>query len=659
MPGDKKKKKKKKSRHRSDDDDDEEAPLPIERGEAEFAQAAAVNADREVAGDSGAAGDDDDEDAVPAPIEEPDLHAAVDVAVPQFTEDGLAVATAIDASAEDDYIYAAIEYDPDSKPPLHKNQRFRVYTALAFVVVISVVTVVVVYVTKSAKAAEVTDVEVLVNGDPTGSPTGAPTTDREASGIREQVEAGILQRGANFSTIDDLYDPRYRALDWILHYDQQQLDSDDKRLYQRYVLALLAYALDSLAWIHCGEHRVFGNVTERYKNEDCQVEGVGGFKPYKVWLSSTDECSWYGVICSSDDVVRGLELMGNGVVGEIPPEISQLRFLSYLALNGNCLYGTIPPEFGTMRNLLSLELHGNGLSGDLPVEMYDASKLQLLNVAMQFEYSYQCQMSNGTWVDTLYERGGISSDEYNWGLSGVLLSSNVSKWESMKGLHLFDNSFYGGIAEEIGDLKYLVYLRAQNNQFSGMLPNGLLRLKRLRELHLENNRFYTDIPPDIGQMKDLQDFRIGNNEGHGRIPDSLYDLTKLKMLWLQDTLACDEYGLNCIISNDVGFAGSLSPKIGQLRKLSHLIINANPLTGVIPSEIGQCEKLSILHIHKTNIEGRSPKELCELRDKELHGAGGVFYSDCRPNNRTREPFFRCDCCTDCCDHTTQVCIADD
>lgn len=656
MPDKKKKKKKQRSRRQSDEEaDEEEAPLPIERGEAEFAQVAAVNADHEAAGDQDGM---DEEDAVPAPIEEPDLHAAADT-VPQFTEEGLAVATAIDMSAEDDYIFAAIEYDPDSKPPLHKNVRFRVYATLAFVVVISVVTVVVVYVTKSAKGADITEVEVLVNGAPTGSPTGAPTTDREASGIREQVEAGILQRGANFSTIDDPYDPRYRALDWILHYDQQQLDSDDKRLYQRYVLALLAYALDSLAWNNCGEHRIFGNTTENYVNEECQVEGVGGAKSYNVWLTSTDECSWYGVICSSDDVVRGLELMGQGLIGEIPPEISQLRFLSYLAFNGNCLYGTIPPEFGTMRNLLSLELHGNGLSGELPVELYDASKLQLLNVAMQFEYSYQCRMSNGTWVDTLYERGGVSSDNYNNGLTGEVLSSNVSKWESMKGLHLFDNSFYGPIAEEVGELKYLVYLRAQNNRFWGMLPNGILKLKRLRELHLEYNLFYTDIPPEIGSMKDLQILRMGNNEAFGKIPESLYDLAKLKMLWLQDTMACDEDGDNCVISNESGFSGSISPKIGQLKKLSHLIINANPFTGAIPSEIGQCEKLAILHMHKTNIEGRSPKELCALRDVELHGAGGVFYSDCRPNNRTREPFFRCDCCSDCCDHTTQVCIADD
>ena len=147
--------------------------------------------------------------------------------------------------------------------------------------------------------------------------------------------------------------------------------------------------------------------------------------------------------------------VGNDLIGEIPPEISQLRFLQYLALNGNCLYGEIPQEFGKMPNLLSLELHGNGLSGAIPDELYDASKLQLLNVAMQYQYSSQCQRSDGRYVNTLFTKGDPSAGTYNAGLSGHVTSMNVSKWSSMKGLHLFDNSFWGWIHPEIGKLKYL------------------------------------------------------------------------------------------------------------------------------------------------------------------------------------------------------------
>jgi len=684
----KKKKKSKKSRRgqsRSTHASDEEQPLAVHNGEAEFSHGATYNADNDpVIFDNNNNDDEplvavasadveenvitlvqDDglEDAIPAPIEEPDANDEPEQ--PGFTEDGLAVAMAVDTAAEDEYIYSAIEYDPDSKPPLHKNRRFRVYTCMAFMVVIAVVVVVVVYTTKSVKAVETTQLEKLVNGAPSFSPTAPPTTNREASGIREQVEAGILQRGENFTDMPKS-DPRYRALEWILHYDQLQLDSDDVNLYQRYVLALFAFALDSLAWSACGEHRKFGNETEFFATEDCGVTNAAtrADESHKVWLSSTEECEWYGVICSKDQVVRGLELMGNGLIGEIPPEISQLRFLQYLALNGNCLYGTIPPEFGNMPNLLSLELHGNGLSGKLPIELYDASKLQLLNVAIQFGYSSTCVMSNGTYVNTGYERGGVSSNDLNVGLIGHVLDSNVTKWTSMKGLHLFDNSFSGEISEEVGSLKYLVFLRAHNNRLSGPIPSKLTNLKKTREVYLYKNELWQDIPPTIGNMEDLEDLRLHENEMTGIIPDSLYSIRKLKQLWLQDTLKCEYVagvGYSCAADSTVGFDGTISTKIGNLKKLKVLLINNNPIGGVIPTEIGLCEDLSLLHIHKTNIAGSSPNELCLLRDKNLNSENdqGVVYADCRPNNKTEDPFFACNCCTDCCDHTTQVCVADD
>ena len=247
------------------------------------------------------------EDAIPAPIAEPGLEG--EPVVQEFTEDGLAVAMAVDTAAEDEFIYSAIEYDPDSKPPLHKNRRFRVYTCIALIIVVSVISIVVVYITKSAKGDDITNETVLWGGAPTVSPTVAPTTNRMASGIDKQIEAGVLQRDITFKNISKS-DPRYLALDWILHYDELQLESDDKNLYQRYILALLAFTLDSLAWFACGEHRTFGNVTENYKNDGCEVtnQATGQMEEHKVWLSSTEECEWYGVICSSDEVVRGVEL---------------------------------------------------------------------------------------------------------------------------------------------------------------------------------------------------------------------------------------------------------------------------------------------------------------------------------------------------------------
>jgi hypothetical protein len=602
----------------------------------------------------------DGEDMSPAPIPEPESVGLVGDVEQQlqrngFTDDGLAVAMAVDTSAEDDYIYAAIEFDPDSKPPFHKNRRFRVYTCLAIVLIAAAVAVTVIYVTAGAnKEANTKYTDVNINNLPTQQPTTSPLTDREVSGIIEQIEVGVLQRGAIFAnmTVDD---PRRMSLEWILHDDKMMLNHDSVNLHQRYVLALLAYSLDSRGWYNCGD----------LGQEDCNVlTDTGQLELHKVWLSSSDECQWYGAMCSSDGVLRGIELINNDLIGEIPPEISQLHFLQYIAFNGNCLYGTIPPEMGSLSNLLSLELQGNGLSGEIPVELRKLDKLQLLNVALQYQYNHQCNTSDGKIVNTMFAKGNPENG-YNLGLMGNVLGDDINKWKNMKGLHLFDNRITGTLSPSIGDLKYLVFLQIQNNDIQGYIPYEITKLNKLREMYLYQNGIVGPLPADIGLMLDLEDLRIHENEMWGELPDTFWNLRKMKYLWLQDTLEC-EPGENdewkCTKTREKGFEGSISTEIGNMKQLSQLLLNNNPFSGTLPTELGLCDELSLLHIHQTNINGSIPREVCLLRDEKLNddtGRIGVFYADCRPNNKTEDPFIICECCSDCCDHTNGACVTYD
>ena len=52
-------------------------------------------------------------------------------AIGQNPDLGLAVAAAVTGDDDPDFVVRAIEFDPDAKPPLHKNRRFRAYTFLA------------------------------------------------------------------------------------------------------------------------------------------------------------------------------------------------------------------------------------------------------------------------------------------------------------------------------------------------------------------------------------------------------------------------------------------------------------------------------------------------------------------------------------------------
>lgn len=144
---------------------------------------------------------------------------------------------------------------------------------------------------------------------------------------------------------------------------------------------------------------------------------------------------------------------------------------------------------------------------------------------------------------------------------------------------------------------------------------------------------------------------------YGQVPDSLFNLKKLEVLRLDETLSAESPWVE--VSNE-GFTGSISTEIGTMKNLKWLTLNANPMSGTIPTELGLCEDLMMVRLHRTNIAGTMPMSICKLRDSTLFSnTNGVLYADCRPNNRTGEPFVMCDCCSDCCDHTSQVCVADD
>uniref|UniRef100_A0A7S2PFU2 Disease resistance R13L4/SHOC-2-like LRR domain-containing protein n=2 Tax=Skeletonema marinoi TaxID=267567 RepID=A0A7S2PFU2_9STRA len=565
--------------------------------------------------------------------------------------DGLAVATAVASDDEPDYVFQAVEYDPDAKPPLHKNRRFRVYTYFALFLIFIVFVLVVVYITSMTKEAEVKDNIIRLTSQPTPKATSPPTTFREAQGLIEQLQDGVLLRNENFEDMQ-VTDPRVMALDWILHEDEQRLVSDSINLYQRYGLAVLAYAMDSKAWFNCG------NPGENFTETSCSIYSsvMNQTVDYGVWLSGESECDWFGVKCSGDGIVRSVTLINNNLVGVLPHELTALRFLQMLALAGNCIYGTIPEEIGQLDHLLSLELHENGLSGAMPSTIYQLEKLQLLNLAKQYGVDRVCQQSNGTKIYTNYKHGGFVR-EFNVGLTGKL-GSEVGKWKSMKGMYLSENSFTGEIAEDIGNLRYLTFLHVNDNFIEGNLPASITKLRNLRHLQFHDNFLYTSLPEGIGNMKDLERLSVNGNSMFGKLPEGMYDLKKLKSLFLHDTAEANSPWL---INDQEGFSGSLSSSVGRLKDLEYLLLNNNPITGEIPSDLGNCTKLKVLRLHRTELKGSMPREVCMLRDKDLNNENGVgvLYADCRPNNRTEEPRVQCDCCTDCCDYTTNVCVQDD
>ncbi len=212
------------------------------------------------------------------------------------------------------------------------------------------------------------------------------------------------------------------------------------------------------------------------------------------WLSDAPLGEWYGVITNDDGRVTELRLYGNGLSGEIPPEMGSLSNLESLALsnNGNGLSGEIPPELSSLSNLKSLQLHYNGLSGEIPAELGS--------------------LSNLTELSLIYNK-----------LSGEI-PPGLGSLSNLKRLHLYDNGLSGEIPAELGSLSNLTFLNLGNNGFSGEIPAGLGSLSNLITLDLQSNDLSGELPPELGSLSNLRDLELEwNSDLSGCVPSSLED----------------------------------------------------------------------------------------------------------------------------------------
>ena len=142
------------------------------------------------------------------------------------------------------------------------------------------------------------------------------------------------------------------------------------------------------------------------------------------WLSDEPIDSWHGVE-TLDGRVIALHLGGNGLRGEIPPELGNLTQLRELWFgDGNNLTGELPPELSSLASLEVLDLGYSDVSGSIPA-----------------------------WLGELTR---------------------------MRSLYLDGNQFEGELPEELGNLVQLELLTLHDNRgLTGELPDSLTKLQKL------------------------------------------------------------------------------------------------------------------------------------------------------------------------------------
>jgi hypothetical protein len=214
--------------------------------------------------------------------------------IPGEDGSGLAVAVAVDEENEP-MLPAAIEYDPDAKPPIYRNRRFRLYAFTGVIVLIAVIVGVV--------------VGVVTQVDQAQEPTAAPTTILEGT-YREQFVKEVGEQ------VNVAGSPHDRAANWIMFEDPLHLEPEAPNLLQRYQLALFYFLTTNNGqkrWNSCNPP--LENEDDSCVYKDPQFVGdtvetlVYKDTPGKIrWMAGTHECDWWGAFCDPTQNLIALEV---------------------------------------------------------------------------------------------------------------------------------------------------------------------------------------------------------------------------------------------------------------------------------------------------------------------------------------------------------------
>jgi uncharacterized surface protein with fasciclin (FAS1) repeats len=283
------------------------------------------------------------------------------------------------------------------------------------------------------------------------------------------------------------------------------------RIAQRYVLACIYHAT----------HNVKNPLTNNLLNN--ASPGAWFTKP--GWMSSSDECTWYGIECDGDGYVRAIRLRSNNLSGVFPSETALLaQSLEVLDLTDNNMYNDGPAQ--------------NNWLGDL-------SKLKYLSVS-QTGFSY-----NGipTAIGRLTE---LTDLDVSYCLYyGNLQASVFTNLQKMRYLDISGNAYFSAAPSTIGSMSKLKFFYAINTDLTGNL-GFITNSQSVEEVWIEDNpNFGGSIPASIGNMKNLISLSLSNNNINGQIPWQLGSLSALRQVWL----------------NENNLSGGVPPQIGQLPQL--------------------------------------------------------------------------------------------
>lgn len=438
---------------------------------------------------------------------------------------------------------------------------------------------------------------------PSLSPTYAPSestvptlTSCDNEGTCEnRLAAMIYQLSNRVGTVDELQNPnspQSKASAWII--DECNADDDpidpctpSQLVYneQRYALAVLYFSLSGDGW-NAGS------------NAGLDKSAAAG-----VWMSGLDYCDWGAgitgdngsynqLVCNDNGHVVNLNLQTNNLIGEIPPELGALIYLtSYISFT-NGITGPIPTTLGNIAPLEIFDVEFNSMDGNLFQPEFYAESSDLTSLI-------HFRASSNNFVGSIPSEVGLWTKLQNLWLSENELTgsipSEIGNLVDMDAILMYKNQLTGTIPSDIGNLDKLTWIDIEGNQLSGIIPEEFFTNLELTEVILRNNLLSGTISDSVSDLTEVITFWVSNNELSGQIPATFGDLIKLDSLELQNN----------------GFSGTVPEDMGSMEALEFLSVGQNDITGTIPSTLFgfSLSQLRVLHLNDNQLSGILPENI--------------------------------------------------
>ncbi|KAL3908280.1 MAG: hypothetical protein SGARI_003135, partial [Bacillariaceae sp.] len=293
----------------------------------------------------------------------------------------------------------AIEHRDDARKENSRREKWIVSIVAIVLIVVAVIVGVLV-----GKKQSSSNPAASGSTTPASAPTASPTVDATLSPSQQELMEFLLPLIPQQSqqALQDTSSPQYQAFLWLSAMDVLLSNPDAESILQQYALAAVYYATNGDEWVRSDGWLEAGDPCIREREAGDEV--------------------MFGVTCLNRPQVQELRLPLNGLMGNLPQELSLLSDLRVLDLSGSFLEG--PLDFDSLTDMLeTLWLGGNSLTGSI--------------------------------------------------------SSSIGKMERLRGLSLESNPLSGTLPTELGLLESLQSLDLENTLFVGDIPSEVGRLTRL------------------------------------------------------------------------------------------------------------------------------------------------------------------------------------